>query len=264
MNQKIELMGHIVAGYPNMQSCLCAGTGILRGGAKYLEVQFPFSDGNADGLLIQNANNYSLKHGFVPSHGFTIINTLVNNTSKNIIAMTYANVVFSYGIENFVKELKKSGAYGLIVPDFVFGSEDFGLRELCKKEEINFIELIAPSTSHKRIREIASQTNAPFLYVIARNGLTGNHTNISREVLDYIEDVAEICALESKNIMVGFGINNSSQISLLLHKVYGVVVGSYFVDIINQNIESTEFIPIMQKATQKLLQIESFAINDEV
>ena len=71
--QKIELMGHVVAGYPTIYSCLGAATGILKGGANFLEVQFPFSDGNADGILIQEASDYSLKHGFIPKHGFTII-----------------------------------------------------------------------------------------------------------------------------------------------------------------------------------------------
>ena len=255
--QKIELMGHVVAGYPTIYSCLGAATGILKGGANFLEVQFPFSDGNADGILIQEASDYSLKHGFIPKHGFTIIEALVRNTSKNIIAMTYANIIFRYGIENFIRNLKDSGGYGLIIPDLIYGQEDFGVRSLCHQYDICFIELIAPLTSYKRVKEIAMQTKSPFVYVIARNGLTGQQTQIDSEVLEYIQNIVEICALESKHVMVGFGINNAQQIALLTNKVYGVVVGSYFVDIINQNIESSDLIPILQNATQKLLQIDS-------
>ena len=256
MKQNLELMGHIIASYPSTQACLCAATGILRGGAKYLEVQFPFSDGNADGMLIQNASDYSLQHGFIPQHGFTIIDTLVKNTSKHILAMTYANIVLQYGVKEFVGELQKCGAYGAIIPDFGFGVDDFGMRELCKEHGLHFIELIAPLTPHTRIREIAKQTHAPFLYVVARNGLTGNQTLLNKEVLEYIEDVAEICALEDKKIMVGFGINHSSQLALLQHKVYGVVAGSYFVNIINQNLEAENLTEILQNATQKLLEFE--------
>lgn len=258
MKQKLELMGHIIASYPSTQACLCAATGILCGGAKYLEVQFPFSDGNADGNLIQNASDYSLQHGFVPQHGFTIIDTLVKNTSKHILAMTYANIVVQYGVKEFVSELQKCGAYGAIIPDFGFGEDDFGMRNLCKENGLNFIELIAPLTPQERIREIARQTHSPFLYIVARNGLTGNQTMINREVLDYIEDVAEICALEDKKIMVGFGINHSSQLAILQHKVYGVVAGSYFVDIINKNLEESDLNlkEVLQNATQKLLEFE--------
>ena len=256
MNQKLELMGHVIAGYPDTHSCIRAATGILRGGATYLEVQFPFSDGNADGVLIQSASDYSLRHGFLPQHGFTIIDTLVKNTSKHILAMTYANIVLQYGVKEFVSDLAKCGAYGVIIPDFGFGEEDFGMRELCREHNIYFIELIAPLTSQKRVREIASQTLAPFLYVIARNGLTGGQTLINREVLEYIEDVAEICALEEKSIMVGFGINHASQLALLQHKVYGVVAGSYFVDVINKNQDSENLLEILQDSTQKLLACE--------
>lgn len=259
MKQKLELMGHVVAGYPNKQACLCAATGILRGGAKYLEVQFPFSDGNADGTLIQNASDYSLQHGFLPQHGFTIIETLVRNTGRHILAMTYANIVLQYGVQEFVLELKRCGAYGVIIPDFGFGEEDFGMRSLCEEHGLYFIELIAPLTPHKRIKEIARSTHAPFLYVVARAGLTGQQTIINREVLEYVEDVAEICSLEEKEIMVGFGINHASQLALLQHKVYGVVAGSYFVDIINQNIASDDLMAILQDSTQKLLAVQDFS-----
>lgn len=255
MNKKLELMGHIVASYPSTQACLCAATGILKGGAKYLEVQFPFSDGNADGVLIQNASDYSLQHGFIPQHGFTIIDALVRNTKKHILAMTYSNIVLQYGIKEFVDKLRECGAYGVIIPDFGFGKDDFGMRELCRENKLYFIELIAPLTPQERIREIAKQTYSPFIYAIARNGLTGSQTLISREVIEYIEDVVEICALEGKKIMVGFGINHSSQLALLQHKVYGVVAGSYFVDIINKNLNfgDVNLTEVLQSATQKLL-----------
>lgn len=256
MKQELELMGHIVAAYPNMETCLHAATGILRGGAKYLEVQFPFSDGNADGVSIQNASDYSLQHGFIPKHGFTIIKTLVRNTAKNILAMTYSNIVLQYGVKKFVSELKECGAYGVIVPDFGFGEYDFEMRQTCIENKIMFIELIAPLTPQKRIREMANKTNSPFLYVIARNGLTGNKTLIDANVLEYIENVAEICALEEKNIMVGFGINHKSQLALLQHKVYGVVVGSYFVDIINKNLDADNIMNILQTSTKNLLSFE--------
>ncbi|STQ86079.1 tryptophan synthase subunit alpha [Helicobacter muridarum] len=251
--QRLELMGHVVAGYPDMKTCLCAGTGICSGGANFLEVQFPFSDGNADGSIIQQASDYSIKHNFEPKNGFMIIRTLVKNTAKNILAMTYANIVFQYGIYEFVKELKECGAYGLIVPDFCFNQDDFGLREACLQEEIHFIEIITPITPAKRIRSIARYTNAPFVYAVARNGITGDKTKISQNVLDYIKEANEICEQESKHIMLGFGINDSNQLRILDGKIYGVVAGSYFLNIINENKDSNDLVAVMKEATRKLL-----------
>lgn len=256
MKEQIELMGHVVAGYPTMKLCVDVAVGILKGGANFLEVQFPFSDGNADGSLIQNASDYSIKHGFTPEYGFHIIKTLVDNTSKNILAMTYANIVVKYGIPNFVAELQKVGAYGLIVPDFIFQGEDFGLRKLCKDANIYFIELIAPLTPYDRIEEIAQCTNAPFLYVVARNGLTGMQTQIDDATLEYISQVNNICKKYHKDIMIGFGINNPQQIKLLENKVFGVVVGSHFIKILNENLHDDDLIKIFKNETKKLLCLE--------
>ena len=252
--KQIELMGHIIAGYPSIQACLQAGSGILKGGANFLEVQFPFSDGNADGNLIQDASDYSIKHGFTTKQGFTIIEKLAENTSRHILAMTYANIIFKYGIKDFIKRLKESGAYGLIAPDFVYGENDLGLREECLKHEIYFIELIAPFSKDSRIKEIASNTHSPFVYVVARSGLTGSSTEINDGLLAYIENVSKICAMEGKKIMVGFGINHKNQISALLGKVYGVVVGSHFVNIINENLDSNNLVPILSQSAKELLQ----------
>lgn len=255
MRNKIELMGHIVAGYPSIDACLKAGVGILRGGANFLEVQFPFSDGNADGLLIQNASDYSIKHGFSARHGFIVLRELCK-TNKHILVMTYANIILNYGVSAFIDELKKAGAYGLIVPDFSFGQDDFNLRYLCYENNLHFIELIAPLTPVKRVREIACGSAAPFIYVIARNGITGATTALNNEVLEYIESINEICRLEGKEIMLGFGINDSSQVARLRGKIYGVVAGSYFVNEINKNIESSDLTKAMTQASARLLSVE--------
>lgn len=251
--RKLELMGHVIAGYPDIKTCLYAGTGICKGGANFLEVQFPFSDGNADGIIIQQASDYCIRHNFEPKNGFIIIKALAKNTARNILAMTYANIILQYGISKFVKDLKDCGAYGLIVPDFCFNQDDFGLREICLQEGIHFIEIITPLTSAKRIRSIAKYTNAPFVYAVARNGITGNKTTISQNVLDYVEEANEICKSESKHIMLGFGINDSNQLRMLDGKIYGVVAGSYFVNIINENKNSDNLIEIIKEATRKLL-----------
>ena len=250
---RLELMGHIVAGYPNMKACLCAGTGICRGGANFLEVQFPFSDGNADGVLIQEASDYSIRHRFKAKDGFVVLSALVKNTSKHILAMTYANIVVQYGIQAFVAELKRCGGYGLIVPDFCFGEQDFGLRQACEEEGINFIELITPLTTNERLREIAKATKAPFIYAVARNGLTGATTNINDALLEYVERATRICNEESKQLMLGFGINDPAQLRLLEGRLYGVVAGSYFLGVINENLDSKDFVSVLKDATQKLL-----------
>lgn len=233
-------MGHIVAGYPSKEISIEAGIGICEGGAKYLEVQFPFSDPNADGPIIEDASHQSLKNGFKIKDGFDIIKNLVQNTTSEILIVSYANIIYSYGIENFVKKAKEVGTKGLIIPDLPF-EEDEGLRKIAKKYHLQVIELIAPNATSQRIKKL-SNTPSDFVYVVARTGTTGDKTSIDEELLKWIDFVKSHC---NKKIALGFGINSNAQIKALDGKVDIVVVGSYFVQKIASNTQDTK------KALQK-------------
>lgn len=245
MNKSV-LMGHIVAGYPNKEISIEAGLGICEGGAKYLEVQFPFSDPNADGVIIENASHQSLKNGFQIKDGFDIIKNLVQNTNSKILIVSYANIIYRYGIENFVKKTKEAGAKGLIIPDLPF-EEDEGLRKIATKYHLQVIELIAPGATSQRIKKL-SNTQSDFVYVVARSGTTGSKTSINEELLKWIDFVKSHC---NKKIALGFGINSNVQIKALDGKVDIVVVGSYFVQKITSNMQDTK--KTLQKYTSELL-----------
>lgn len=230
-SKNIDLIGHVIASYPNKQDCLQIASGILKAGATHLEVQFPFVDGSADGPIIQDASNKSVENGFKVEEGFEIIESLAKNyPDKKIIAMLYANIIYSYGLEEFLKRLYKANCYGVIIPDFTFKQEDFNLRKLCKKYKIHFIELVAQSTSKKRLKQI-SRSSSPFIYAIARAGITGAKTNIDKNIISYIKTLKKHI---KKPIFLGFGICEFSQIQALRNLVEGVVVGSYFVLCVNK------------------------------
>jgi len=55
MKQKIKLMAHQIALYPNKEAALLYAQALVEGGAEILEIQIPFSDPSADGPLIQEA-----------------------------------------------------------------------------------------------------------------------------------------------------------------------------------------------------------------
>lgn len=59
--------------------------------------------------------------------------------------MTYANVVFSYGTERFIKKASELGMDGLILPDVPYEEkEEFD--SVCKKYDMDLISLIAPTS----------------------------------------------------------------------------------------------------------------------
>lgn len=238
-----ELMGHIIAGYPNQSKSLQAGLGIIQGGAKFLEIQFPFSDPSADGPIIENACNQSIQNGFKIKYGFDLVEQL--SPYAEILIMTYANIIFCYGIENFILEAKKRGAKGIIVPDLPIHQDD-NLRKIAKKHAIYAIELITPNMTKQRLQEITKPSNAPFIYMIARSGITGDKTAIDTQLIQYIKKVKQYC---DKKIALGFGIQSYEQVKAIETEVDIIVAGSYFV----QKINKSSTLDSLKNHTKKLL-----------
>ncbi|RDU63320.1 MULTISPECIES: tryptophan synthase subunit alpha [Helicobacter] len=232
--KKIALMGHIVAGFPSFEASLKAALGIAQGGAEYLEVQFPFSDPNADGIAIANACEVALQSGFNTDLGFEFITQLQQKLQQNqlptkLLIMTYGNILFCYGIQKFLQKAKERGVYGLIVPDLSLDNDE-KLFKKAKKLGLENIALIAPLTKPKRMERLSCISGA-FIYVVARNGITGDTTQIDESLMRYIELVKKHC---KKPIALGFGIQNKEQIDALRGVVQIAIVGSAFVRFIDK------------------------------
>ncbi|CAM2833521.1 tryptophan synthase subunit alpha [Helicobacter burdigaliensis] len=224
----IDLMGHIVAGFPNYEASLQSALGIALGGAKYLEVQFPFSDPNADGEAIANACEVSLSNGFNTKKGFSFIKELnslfkEHNCTTKILIMTYANILYTYGIKEFLKEAKSCEVWGIIAPDLSLENDE-NLFSLAKNIGIEPIALIAKTTPTKRIEKLCKRSGE-IIYVVARNGITGAKTKIDEDLFAYIDLVKKHT---NKPIALGFGIQNRDQINSLKGLVQIAVVGSAF------------------------------------
>lgn len=234
-NKKIGLMGHIVAGFPDIKTSLNAALGICEGGADFLEVQFPFSDPTADGSTIEGACYTALSEGFKVDGGFGIVKKLTDSVDIPVFIMTYANIVYRYDIEKFIMKAKESGCSGLIIPDMPLDNDE-GLNELCIKHRIANIFVVAPGADKMRIKEL-SQAGSGLLYTVARRGITGRKTQISGEVEDWIKFVKNNSSLP---IATGFGIQSKEQIKELVGKSDIAVVGSFFVNAIRDAVKNGE------------------------
>ena len=89
-------------------------------GADLIEVGIPFSDPIAEGPVIQEANIRALSGGVTIDKIFDMVVKIRKNTQIPMVFMTYANVVYSYGTERFVKKAAETGMDGLILPDVPF------------------------------------------------------------------------------------------------------------------------------------------------
>ena len=82
-------------------------------GADLVEAGIPFSDTLADGQSIQSASDRAIKNGMNVEKALALVaNARSEGVAIPIIAMTYYNLVFHFGVERFASELKKAGGDG--------------------------------------------------------------------------------------------------------------------------------------------------------
>ena len=192
-------------------------------GADLIELGIPFSDPTAEGPVIQRANVRALSGGVTTDKIFDLVVKIRKNTAIPLVFMTYANVVFSYGTERFVKKAAEVGMDGLILPDVPFEEkEEFD--GVCKEYGLDLISLIAP-TSHERISMIAKEAEG-FVYCVSSLGVTGMRSQITTDIGAMVELVK---AQKDIPCAVGFGISTPEQAKKMAEQADGVIVGSAIV-----------------------------------
>ena len=200
-----------------------------KNGADLIELGIPFSDPTAEGPVIQGANIRALSGGVTTDKIFTFVQELRRDVKVPLVFMTYANVVFSYGIERFVKRCAEVGIDGIILPDVPFEEkEEFA--PTCREHGIDFISLIAP-TSENRIETIAGHAEG-FLYVVSSLGVTGVRSEIKTDIGAMTETVRKYSKVPCA---VGFGISRPEQAKKMAALSDGCIVGSAIVKIIAEH-----------------------------
>ena len=192
-------------------------------GADLIELGIPFSDPTAEGPVIQAANIRALSGGVTTDKIFDMVERIRRNTDIPMVFMTYANVVFSYGAERFVKRAAETGMDGIILPDVPFEEkEEFD--SVCRQYGLDFISLIAP-TSHERISIIAKEASG-FVYCVSSLGVTGMRSDITTDIGAMVKLVK---AANDIPCAVGFGISTPEQAKDMAEKSDGAIVGSAIV-----------------------------------
>lgn len=97
---------------------------MTQAGVDLIELGIPFSDPTAEGSVIQAANVRALSGGVTTDRIFDMVRRLRQDVTAPMVFMTYANVVFSYGTERFMKTAAEIGMDGLILPDVPFEEKE--------------------------------------------------------------------------------------------------------------------------------------------
>ena len=219
----------ITCGDPDLDTTIRTVEMMADAGADLIELGIPFSDPTAEGPVIQAGNLRALSGGVTTDKVFDMTRAIRKNVDIPMVYMTYANVVYSYGADRFLKKASEAGIDGLILPDVPFEEKD-EFEPYCRKYDIDLISMIAP-TSSDRIKKIAAEAEG-FLYCVSSLGVTGVRAEITTDIGAMIRLVREKdpdlpCA-------VGFGISTPEQAKKMGNISDGVIVGSAIIKLLEK------------------------------
>ena len=219
----------ITCGDPDLSTTAACVRAAVKGGADLIELGIPFSDPTAEGPVIQAANERALRGGVTTDGIFDLARELRKDVTVPMVFMTYANVVYSYGIERFCDRCVEAGIDGMILPDVPFEEkEEFA--PACRARGLSFISLIAP-TSENRVATIAREAEG-FLYIVSSMGVTGVRSEITTDIGAMVKLVRENTAIPCA---VGFGISTPAQAKRMADLSDGAIVGSAIVRLIAEH-----------------------------
>lgn len=216
----------VTCGDPDLETTKKVIRAMAEAGADLIELGIPFSDPTAEGPVIMDADERALKSGVTTDLIFAMTKELRETITIPFVYMTYANVVFSYGTERFMKQASEAGIDGLILPDVPYEEkEDFA--GIAAQYGIDLISMIAP-TSKERIARIANDAKG-FLYIVSSLGVTGVRSAITTDIGAMVNLVREYTSIPCA---VGFGISTPEQAEKMASLSDGAIVGSAIVRLI--------------------------------
>lgn len=225
---KSALVPFITVGYPNLKATVELIYLLDKKGANVIELGIPYSDALADGIVIQESSRVALGQKIYIDQVLNLIQQVSPNIAAPIIVFTYYNPILYRGIERFVKEIAKSGAKGLVVPDLPPEESDY-LMSICCNYSIELILFVSPTSSENRIKSIISKAPG-CIYLVSSCGVTGLRESISYDIQELVKKIKRTT---NKCVMLGFGISNEYQVSKLMDlqlNIDAIVMGSAFIN----------------------------------
>jgi len=216
------LIPYITAGDPSPAMSVPLLHALVEAGADIVELGVPFSDPMADGPVIQRSGERALKHGVGLSDVLGMVGEFrTRDSTTPIVLMGYANPIEAMGTARFLQRAKAAGIDGVIVVDYP-PEECVEFAQAAKQHDIDPVFLLAPTSTEKRIHDVA-RCGSGFLYYVSLRGVTGAaHLELS----EVSKRIAQIRAATRLPIGVGFGIRDAESARRVAETADAVVIGS--------------------------------------
>ncbi|HEY5405868.1 MAG TPA: tryptophan synthase subunit alpha [Ginsengibacter sp.] len=238
---------YFTAGFPQLNDTNIILDALQKNGADLIEIGMPYSDPLADGPVIQHSDMKALQNGMSIKLLFEQLDKYGGSTSRvrgfvPLILMGYLNPVLQYGIEKFCSDAHHAGIDGIILPDLPLPEYEKEYKKLFEKYKLDFIFLITPETSEKRIRKIDTLSKG-FIYAVSSSSITGTNRDMNAQQ----EYFKRLETMKLKNpIMIGFGIKDNETFLQACKHAAGAIIGTAYI----KAIENSNNIDI---STQKFL-----------
>ena len=208
---------YLLANYPSQEAFLDAVRTCDRENIDFLEIGFPFSDPIADGDTLEKAccdtlRKYDIDDAVASLHDVQRI------FRGKIYIMTYANIVYGPGIEDFAKRL--GAISGIILADVPLRETSF-FEKTFKKYGIPVIRFLTPESRDADI-DNAVKGSRDFIYYVSKRGTTGGEFSLDEETRAKIGRVRERGAM----VFLGFGIKDREDVELAFHYADGAIIGT--------------------------------------
>lgn len=207
-------------GYPTLEKSVELCIEAIDAGADWLELGIPYSDPVADGPIIEAASAQALAQGTTVEDCFAAVKKIKAARPKTkVVAMTYANIAYQIGWENWASRLAETGFSGCILPDVPL-EESAPLRDALAIHRIAWHPLVTPVTPDERLRKIVS-TATGFVYVVSSTGITG-----MSEPGDVSDLVKLVQTATKQPVAVGFGIRSKADVTTIEALGAHAIIGS--------------------------------------
>ncbi|MCK5323217.1 MAG: tryptophan synthase subunit alpha [Desulfobulbaceae bacterium] len=227
--KKILLMTHLVLGYPSFDVNRRMIDQMVENGVDLIELQIPFSDPVADGPTILKANQAAISSGLKVMECIDFAEEIISTYSIPFLFMTYFNIMYKFGWDDFMDRASAAGIRGFIVPDLP-PEEGADYFKKARERDMGFVQIFAPTSTEERMRELSSYSEG-FIYCVARKGVTGKKTDFDDKFNSYLSRCRQATSLP---LAVGFGIRGREDVDSLSGKAEIAVIGTETIRIVNE------------------------------
>lgn len=215
------LMTHIVLGYPSYDDSMRLVEAMVEAGVDLMELQIPFSEPMADGPVILKANAEALKAGATMEKSLEMAEKITAAFDIPFLFMTYYNILYKYGVEDFVAKMNDINIKGAIIPDLP-PEEGSDYLQAMQKHGLDPVHIFTPNSPMER-KQYLNQHTSGFMYTVARKGVTGKDTKFGDELGDYLAECRQATDLP---LALGFGVKSKADYEFIRGKADVAIIGS--------------------------------------